>query len=79
MEKGEPVLAEFSVERGDELQKFKMVDWKFSTSKAYRAPPWGNCEDDVQILIDRAVQLARPSAFLRMSGTPLKPAALRDL
>ena len=29
MEKGKPIIAEFSVERGDELQKYKMVDWKF--------------------------------------------------
>ena len=28
MEKGKPVIAEFSVERADELQRFKMVDWE---------------------------------------------------
>ena len=63
MEKERPVVAEFRVERADELQKYKMVDWEFLDQKGLSRPEKLELRRRRQTLIDRAVQLARPNAF----------------
>ena len=63
MEKGRPVIAEFSVERGDELQKYKMGDWESLDQKELSRSEKLELRRRRQALIDRAVQLVRPNAF----------------
>ena len=63
MEKGKPVIAEFSVERVDELQRYKMADWELLDQKELSRSEKLELRRRRQTLIDRAVQLARPNAF----------------
>ena len=63
MEKGRPVIAEFRVERADELQKYKMVDWESLDQKELSQSEKLELRRRRQTLIDRAVRLARPNAF----------------
>ncbi len=63
MEMRTPVIAEFSVARGDGLKKYKMVDWEALDQTELSRSEKAELRRRRRTLIDRAVQLARPNVF----------------